>query len=270
MIVDYSNEEEAISGSHSSHESGVAPSEAPLQTAGERLTDSSDAVMYDAVWVVIPAFNESSRIQSVSKDLRAHGRWQVVVVDDGSSDGTARQAAEEGVWVLQHIVNRGQGAALQTGIDFALSQDARVVVTFDADGQHCGEDVPKMLAPIFAGECDVTLGSRFLGRAENVPRFRRFLLKVAVLLSRLTSGLSLTDTHNGLRAMTSEAAKQLRMSEDGMAHASEFLDRLAVSKLAWKEVPVTIRYSAGTLAKGQRNSAAFKILFRILISKVIR
>ncbi|OYP37470.1 glycosyltransferase family 2 protein [Rhodopirellula sp. MGV] len=225
---------------------------------------------FASLFVVIPAYNESGRIGAVIEDLRHCGVKHIVVVDDGSADETADLAARTNVWVLQHIVNRGQGAALQTGIDFAVASGAKIILTFDADGQHAAADLKRMIAPIVNRTCDVTLGSRFLGRAENVPLTRRLLLKAAVWLTRLTSGLPLTDTHNGFRAMTSKAASMLRMSEDGMAHASEFLDRLAVSKLNWQEIPVTIRYTDGTLAKGQRNSAAFRILFRIFLSKVLR
>ncbi|MCC9599044.1 glycosyltransferase family 2 protein [Stieleria sp. JC731] len=238
----------------------------PLDSVTENAVRSSVGRLF----VVIPAYNESSRIKTVIDNLRRSGVRDIVVVDDGSADDTANLAAAEDVWVLRHIVNRGQGAALQTGIDFAISNQADLIVTFDADGQHRGEDLLKMIQPIVDGRADVTLGSRFLGNAENVPPLRRLILKAGVVLTRLTSGLPLTDTHNGYRVMTSNAATRLRMFEDGMAHASEFLDRLAASKLRWTEVPVTIRYTEGTLEKGQRNSAAFRILFRIFISKVTR
>ena len=220
-------------------------------------------------WVVIPAYNEAQRLGAVLSDLTSAGVGNVVVVDDGSRDSTAKIAAERDVWVLRHLVNRGQGAALQTGIEFAVRNGARKVVTFDADGQHYASDLPRLLDPIERGECDVVLGSRFLGAAPGIPLARRLLLKVAVWGTRLTTRMWLTDTHNGFRAMTAEATQHLVLSEDGMAHASEFLSKLASSTLRWRECPVTIRYSENTLDKGQRNSAAFQIAFRMLVGKVV-
>ncbi len=220
-------------------------------------------------WVVLPGYNEESRIGNVLADLHRCGMQNVVVVDDGSYDATAAIAASHDVWVLRHIVNRGQGAALQTGIDFAVGKGAEIVVTFDADGQHCASDIVDLIEPIERGECQVTLGSRFLGSAPGVPLMRKWLLKIAVLGTRLTTGLRLTDTHNGLRAMTSAATREMRLAEDGMAHASEFLSKLAESKLAYHEVPVTIHYNEHTLVKGQTNRAAFQIAFRMLIARVV-
>jgi glycosyltransferase involved in cell wall biosynthesis len=221
-------------------------------------------------WVVIAAYNESDRLSAVLRSLRNHGVENIIVVDDGSIDGTAAIATSENVWVLQHIINRGQGAALQTGIDFALQQRAEVVVTFDADGQHDASDLCRLLSPIENGEVNVVLGSRFLGSAIGVPMLRKLMLKIAVWGTRLLTGLPLTDTHNGLRAFSASAVKTLRMSEDGMAHASEFLTKLAESKLSWKEVPVTIHYTSQTLAKGQRNRAAFEIAFRVFVARLVR
>ena len=144
------------------------------------------------------------------------------------------------------------------------------MITFDADGQHSAADIKQLLDPISRGECDVTLGSRFMGQALGVPTSRKLLLRVAVWITRFTTGLWLTDTHNGLRAMTAPAARRLRMAEDGMAHASEFLGKLADSKLKFQEVPVTIHYNEHTLEKGQSNSAAFHIVFRMFIARVVR
>lgn len=222
-------------------------------------------------WLIIPAYNEADRLGAVLRELRAvlGSGSQIVVVDDGSTDGTGSVAAGHDTWVLRHIVNRGQGAALQTGINFALHHHAQVIVTFDADGQHVAADIPQMVAPLTQGRADVVLGSRFLGTADGVPLLRRLLLKTAVIGTRLTTGLKLTDTHNGLRAMTAAAAVKLHLTEDGMAHASELLRRLADAELCWTEVPVTVRYTEQTLAKGQSNRAAFQIAFRMVVAKVI-
>jgi glycosyltransferase involved in cell wall biosynthesis len=208
-------------------------------------------------WVVVPAYNEARAIGPVVAELVAAG-WRVVVVDDGSSDGTAEAA--RGAVVLRHVVNRGQGAALQTGVDFAVARGARAVVSFDADGQHRVEDVPALLAALAAGH-DVALGSRFLGGVEGATRARRRLLAAAVRVSNALSGLRLSDAHCGLRAFRASAADALRLTQDRMAHASQLLANIRRHRLRVVEVPVTVRYTDYSRAKGQGGVQAVKILF---------
>jgi len=195
----------------------------------------------------------------------------VVVVDDCSCDKTAEIARSFGAYVLEHVLNRGQGAALQTGTDFALDfLQADVIVHFDADGQMDGSEIPLMIQPILANEVDVTLGSRFLGEAKNMPFLRRLVIKAAIVFTYLVSGLWLSDTHNGFRALSANAARTIRLTEDRMAHASEMLDLIATKRLKYKEVPVTIRYNAETLAKGQKTGALFRVAKDVISGKFIK
>lgn len=210
------------------------------------------------VWVVIAAFNEAAVIRSVVGEVVAAG-WPVVVVDDGSRDATAAAARMAGVVVLRHAVNLGQGAALQTGIDYALRRGAARIVTFDADGQHRVEDIPALLEAL--GDADIALGSRFLGSVEGASAGRRALLRTATVVSNGMSGLKLTDAHCGLRAFRASAAPRLRITQDRMAHASELLRKIKTSGLRVAEVPVTIRYTDYSMRKGQRGLAAVRILF---------
>jgi glycosyltransferase involved in cell wall biosynthesis len=219
--------------------------------------------------IVIPAFNEAPVIEGVLDRLAPLG-YHLIVVDDGSRDATASKATRPGVVLVSHPINRGQGAALQTGITVALALGADVIVTFDADGQHDPGDIPALVAPILAGECDVVLGSRFRGRAERIPPARRLLLRVAVWFTWLTANLRVTDAHNGLRAFSRSAAERIRITMDGMAHASEILEEIAAHRLRWREVPVTVRYSEYSLAKGQRSSDSFRIAAQVLIEKLHR
>ena len=191
----------------------------------------------------------------------------VIVVDDGSADETAKRAEEAGAKVLRHIINRGQGAALKTGIDFALRCGAQVIVTFDSDGQHQLEDVDALIAPVQEGHCDIALGSRFLHPETKVPPMRKMTLKLGVIFTRLVSRIQVTDTHNGLRAFSRKAAEQIRIRQDRMAHASEILDEIGRLKLRYREVPTRIVYSNYSRAKGQRSSAAFRIVWDFLIGK---
>jgi glycosyltransferase involved in cell wall biosynthesis len=222
-----------------------------------------------AAFIVIPAYNEASRLAAVLHGLSAYFP-NVVVVDDGSHDATYAVASRFPVHVLRHPINRGAGAALQTGITYSLLHNARFIVTYDADGQHRPEDIERMLAPALTGEYDVVLGSRFLGQGSNPPRLRRMLLHAARGFTWLTSGLYLTDCHNGFRVLTRNAASQIQIAQDRMAHASELYDEIRRVKLKWTEVPVTIRYTADTMAKGQSNWGAVRILFQYLLGKIVQ
>lgn len=222
-----------------------------------------------SMWVVIAAYNEAPVIGRVVADLIRH-RYAVAVVDDGSSDGTGRKARAAGATVITHPVNLGQGAALQTGIEFAVSSGADYVVTFDADGQHRASDVGALLDSLKKQPADFALGSRFLGHAPAMPLARRTLLKVATWFTRLTTGLHVTDTHNGLRAMTRRGASRIDLRQNRMAHASELLDQIARSGLGYVEVPVTIEYSAYSLGKGQKLSDSLRILVDLSAQRLHR
>jgi glycosyltransferase involved in cell wall biosynthesis len=214
------------------------------------------------IWVVIAAYNENEAIRHVVEDLLAHA-YQVVLVDDGSARPLLDVLHGLRVHVLRHVINRGQGAALQTGICYALQHAASVLVTFDADGQHQSADIPRLIAPILAGHVDAVLGSRFLegGRAINISSAKRAVLKAAVVFTRMTTGLPVTDTHNGLRALSRKAALSIKITQDGMAHASQILQQIASQRIAFTEAPVTVVYTEYSLRKGQRLSNAFNILW---------
>ncbi len=220
-------------------------------------------------YVVVPAFNEGAAIRDVLAEL-VREYPNVVVVDDGSTDGTPDAARAVAPHVLRHALNRGQGAALQTGVEFALRRGAEYVVTFDADGQHRVEDIPALLEPLAGGACDVTLGSRFLGMKSQMPLSRRLLLRMAVLFTRIMSRLPITDAHNGLRAFTRAAAERLDISMDRMEHASEVLDIIRRCRLRFREVPVQIRYTDYSLGKGQSARDALRVLLHYLIGRAVR
>ncbi len=224
------------------------------------------------LFIVIAAYNEQNSVPKVIKELHKAGYKNVIVVDDGSKDKTYTAALTAGATVLQHLVNRGQGAALKTGIDYALSQNADVIVTFDADGQHRVEDIPAMIKPVVSGKCDVTFGSRFLKKEsqKNVPFVRRIYLKTGILVLLVFYGVKMTDAHNGFRAISRNAAEKIRITSDRMAHASEIVEEVHRLKLKYKEVPVTIRYTEETLRKGHGSFAeGCRILYNMIMKKFL-
>jgi len=228
-----------------------------------------DLVDRTQIYVVIAAYNEGVVISRVVADVKRAG-YPVVVVDDGSRDATADHARSAGATVIEHPFNLGQGAALQTGIDYAVAQAAEIIVTFDADGQHRVSDISRLTDALVQEQADFALGSRFLGQAPNLPPARRLMLRAATLFTRLTSGLQVTDTHNGLRAMTRNGAAAIRLQQNRMAHASECLSQIGASGLRYVERPVTIEYTAYSLAKGQNMRDAVLILLDLFARRLYR
>ena len=216
-----------------------------------------------AVFIVVPVLNEASVLKTVISEL-LRDYPHVVVIDDGSTDGSLKTVEGLPVFCLRHLINRGQGAALQTGLTFALKQGAEIIVTFDSDGQHDPKDIETLLEPIRSGDADVVLGSRFLKKGSPLPWSRRLLLTGGVFFTRATTGLPVTDTHNGLRAFSRKAASTIHFTMDRMAHASELFEIIQKEKLRYQEVPVTIRYTPYSLRKGQSSWNLFRILWSLI------
>jgi glycosyltransferase involved in cell wall biosynthesis len=224
--------------------------------------------MVDDVCVVVPMHNEAPVIGGVVAELLA-AFPQVVCVDDGSSDTCAQVARSAGATVLRHATNLGQGAALQTGLTFALRRpETAFLVTFDADGQHDAADAVRMVQLARTDDVDVVLGSRFLESSSSVPPARRALLRAGVAFTRVTTGLRLTDTHNGLRVLSRHAAVSLDLRLSGMAHASELLHQVAARGLTYREVPVSISYTDYSRAKGQSSLNALNIVYDLFVDRL--
>jgi polyprenyl-phospho-N-acetylgalactosaminyl synthase len=217
------------------------------------------------VWVIVPCYNEGAVVGGVVKEVM-DTLPNVVCVDDGSTDETAQVIRGSSAHLIRHPINLGQGAAIQTGLTYALAQPgARFFVTFDADGQHRVEDAAGMVELVKTGSCDVVLGSRFLGKADSVPLAKRIVLRTAAALSVSSRRLKLSDAHNGLRVFNREAAAALQITQNGMAHAQEIVTLLSNSEFRVVEAPVTIVYTEYSQAKGQSLVNGVNILFDLSI-----
>ena len=220
---------------------------------------------YDDSWLVVPLYNEATVIGQVIDD--AKGTFaNIVCVDDGSSDGSAAIARKHGARVIEHPFNLGQGAALQTGMEFVRRQtNARYIVTFDADGQHSVADAAAMVDRARAEDLAIIFGSRFLDDATQVGWSKKLVLKTAAAVTKQQTGLDLTDAHNGLRLLRRDALQQVVLRQDGMAHASEIVSQLAGTGLPWAEMPVHIAYTDYSKAKGQSLLNSVNILVDLVM-----
>jgi polyprenyl-phospho-N-acetylgalactosaminyl synthase len=219
-------------------------------------------MQYPGVWIIIPAFNEAGVVGELIADVRSVFD-HVVCVDDGSSDGTGDIALRAGAHLVRHPVNLGQGAAIQTGVEYARRQPgAEVFVTFDADGQHRVKDVVAMIDRLSRGDVDVVIGTRF-GRPglSKPPLLKRVVLQTAARLSPRGRRLGLTDTNNGMRVFNKTVADGLDITMSGMSHASEFLMLVDENRWCVAEEPVEVLYTDYSKSKGQPLLNGVNIVF---------
>lgn len=224
---------------------------------------------FSDTWLIVPCYNEGQVIFDVLKHAR--GTFpNIVAVNDGSADDSSALIHAAGAHLVNHPLNLGQGAALQTGIEYARAQTgAKYFVTFDADGQHQVKDVVRMVQRLRDEPVDIIVGTRFgqPGAKTQVPWLKRLVLKTAVLLSPRTRRLGLTDAHNGLRAFNRTVAEEIDIRMNGMSHASEIV--ALIDEHSWRvaEEPVDILYTEYSLAKGQSLINGVNILADSIVAR---
>lgn len=212
---------------------------------------------------IIPAWNEAKHITTVLNKVKGLVDF-IIVVDDASSDNTFALAQAGGALVIRHLINRGQGAALQTGTDYALQLGADIIVHFDADDQFDAEEISDIVQPIITGEADVVFGSRFLDKKSKLPKLKQYLILPLGRLINRFFGVSTSDPQSGFRAYTKEVALSFRIENRGMAHCSEILIKLSQGKWRLKEVPITVTYHE----YGQKFTGGIRIIKDLLIQKL--
>lgn len=220
------------------------------------------------VFIVIPCYNEGEVLKRNVQELLDLD-YQVIVVDDGSAVAPWEQLKELPIHFLRHCINLGQGAALQTGMEYAKKLGAEAVIHFDADGQHSPSDIPALISAL--KDCDIALGSRFLRREDwlKVPFMKRLLLRCARVVNFVFTGLWLSDAHNGFRALGPRALGCIDLTENRMAHATEILSQIKTHGLSWREVPTTICYTSYSRQKGQKWYNSFNILIDLILNKIL-
>jgi len=221
-------------------------------------------VKHPTVWVIIPLYNEATVIGRVVTELFEEFT-HVVCIDDGSSDGSADIAKAAGATVVRHPINLGQGAALQTGFEYAAERGAEYVITFDADGQHRVVDALAMLDKAQQEDTAIIFGSRFLDDRTDPGFLKKLVLKTAVGVTNLATRMKLTDAHNGLRVIRRDAFSRIRLKQDRMAHGTEIVVQLGRTGLPYAEYPVEVLYTDYSKAKGQSLLNSINILIDLVI-----
>lgn len=223
--------------------------------------------MFEHVFLLIPAFNEENTIATVLSELEKNF-CNILVVDDGSFDSTPDIIKNHNVQVVRHHINLGQGAAISTGLQFiAKFTSAKAVVTLDADGQHCFDDVLTFAKEILRCEEDIIFGSRFLLHSSNVPVIKRVILKTVSLVTNKLSGVNLSDAHNGLKAIKVNCIEKLDISIDRFGFESQIIHSVGKNNISYKELPTNIKYTDYSRKKGQRILDGLLILEDLINSK---
>lgn len=216
-------------------------------------------------YCIIPAYNEEKNIAKVIDNVKPLIE-NIVVVDDCSNDKTYKIAKSKNIIALKHIINRGQGAALQTGNQYALDNGADIIIHFDADGQFLAEEIKDIIKPIEKKEADIVFGSRFLEKKSEIPWKKKYLIfPIARVINKIFLGVNMTDPQSGFRAMNREAALEVEIGQDRMAHCSEILNKSFRKKLRVKEIPITVIYNDF----GQKFSGGIKIIKDLLLGKFL-
>lgn len=219
------------------------------------------------IYIVIPAYNEETIIAAVISEIQAAGYMHIIVVDDGSADETAAKAAGiSGVIALKHLINRGKGAAVKTGIEAAKKCGADIVITLDGDGQHNPADIAPMLQHIANGY-DVVLGSR-LKNCAGMPRYKIIHNHIGNMLVWMMYGLWVTDSQSGFRAYSKKALNTISTTTDRYEYDSEVIREIHYHKLRFVEIPIEVRYTAYSMGKVHKMNLknGFKTLLKMLLS----
>lgn len=214
--------------------------------------------------IIIPAFNEEKTIGNVIKELKNHGYKNIVVINDGSTDKTAKIAEKQGIKVVNHLLNRGLGAALKTGVEYAKKQNIEIVITFDSDGQHKASDIKKLIKPIVENKADFVIGTRLL-LPKYVPFDRKIIIWLSNLITFCLYGVWTTDSVSGLRAFSKKALNLIEIKTEKMEVSNEFFREVKKHKLKYAEVPIQAIYTDYSREKGQKNTNAFSVGLKMLL-----
>jgi glycosyltransferase involved in cell wall biosynthesis len=220
----------------------------------------------EKTYVILPAYNEATRIQPVIEEIAEKG-YKMVIVNDGSSDNTlevikaSQKKYPDSIFIYSHIINRGVGMAMQTGFEAVLRYDPKFIVNMDSDGQHSAEDLENVLEPLVTGRAQAVIGVRPL---KDMPLSRNFANSIMNLLTRIFYRVNVSDSQTGFRAITAEALEKININARGYLISSEFIREVNDNNIPFEEVPIKTIYTPETQAKGTNVTEAFKILIQMI------
>ena len=220
----------------------------------------------DATFVVLPAYNEATRIQPVIEAIAEKG-YKMVIVNDGSTDNTldvileSKKKYPDNVHVFSLLINRGVGVATQTGFDAASRFNPKYIVSMDSDGQHSADDLDEVIKPLVAGEAKAVIGVRPL---KDMPLSRNIANSIMNLLTRIFYRVNVSDSQTGFRAITLDALNKISINATGYLISSEFIREINDNNIPFAEVPIETIYTPETQAKGTNVVVAFKILLQMI------
>jgi glycosyltransferase involved in cell wall biosynthesis len=220
--------------------------------------------------ILIPAYNEELHIKDIIISCNILGYNNVIVIDDGSNDNTAPNARAAGAIVLSHVINRGPGAATQTGLEAAKFLGADIAVTLDADGQHHAKDIRNLIDAITVQKKDVAIGSRFLNNDNKIPLLRKIFNKTANLIIFFLTGIYLTDTQSGFKAFSKSALDKLYITSSGYEFSSEIIRQSKHHHLQITEIPISVNYTPYSLSKGQNLSTGLNTIYKMMVRLLIK
>jgi len=201
---------------------------------------------------LIPVFNEEKKIESVISDLSKYF-INIIAVNDGSTDSSRDILKSLDVTLLNHSINLGQGAAISTGFKYIQNlNNAKAVVTFDADGQHSVEDAKAFAKEILSCDEEVIFGSRFIKNKANIPFLKKIVLSIVVLFTNRFSRIKLSDAHNGLKAIKKDSLKKIDITIDGFGFESQIIHQVSKKNMTYKELPTNTIYTSYSKNKGQK------------------
>lgn len=218
--------------------------------------------------ILVPAYNEEKTLGGVIDDLKNHGYQNIVVIDDGSSDGTSKICQSKKVMWTRHMINRGLGGVLGTGFQVARELQADIVVTCDADGQHDSRAIKSLLQPLSERKADFVIGSRMIS-AKGMPFWRRIFNHIGNLITLLLFGKYVSDSQSGMRALNSKALSKITIRTNRMEVSSELIQEIKKHNLRLQEVPINAIYTEYSLSKGQNFLVGVKTFLRLLVHKII-
>ncbi len=220
--------------------------------------------------IIIPAYNEEEYVADVIIACQNAGYDDVVVVNDGSIDDTLNAALNAGASVISHMINRGVGAATQTGLEAAKMTGADVAVTMDADGQHQASDIENLVKSLIDQKADIVIGSRFLKKDNPIPFVRIFFNNIANIITFLLSGIFVTDSQSGMKAFSKPALDKIMITSNGYEFCSEIIREARYFDFKVKEAPISVIYSDYSMSKGQNFASGLTTVFKLMLKTLMR